>query len=526
MDNKNNKIQNTQNNERKVITKTDDSDYSVKRERAQKISFAKLQELLQRNVGKSFTKTFTQYTKEMLRTYIQSPNSNQDNLREISRFLCRYSMLYKKLLMYYPSMPLFYYNITQQNDFTKKINKNKSIKDYQNVLKSFSNFQLSKDSYSQMYMALRDGFGVFELYDSDNGKVFMPLDVKYCRIYGKTPDGEWIVYHDAAYFDAGNNKDFIYGVNNDGVGTWSEQHIQGYKNYKENGRDYEWYRLDPNTTFCLTTCADDEFYAPLPFFLPLFELILDDIDLQELINNRTALENYVLLISKIPMMKDTDQVDDFGLSLELVQQIQALIDEVVPELIGTAYSPMEIDKIEFPRSNTTDANDELARSVQNIFSNAGASQLVISGGSSTNSVGLKHAIQNDMSTCWTWVEKIESWYNHYLNNVISEGYVFKIHKITWYNQEEYQNMMKDAATLGGSALDYLTSLMGNPYDAYCKLMFENTIGIKDLMIPLQSSFTQSNKKDSGGQTKSDDEIADSTIETRDSEKNEGTKAGK
>ena len=48
MDNKNNKIQNTQNNERKVITKTDDSDYSVKRERAQKISFAKLQELLQR----------------------------------------------------------------------------------------------------------------------------------------------------------------------------------------------------------------------------------------------------------------------------------------------------------------------------------------------------------------------------------------------------------------------------------------------------------------------------------------------
>ena len=271
---------NQNNNTRKVITKTDDSDYSVKRERAQKISFAKLQELLQRNVGKSFTKTFTQYTKEMLRTYIQSPNSNQDNLREISRFLCRYSMLYKKLLMYYPSMPLFYYNITQQNDFTKKINKNKSIKDYQNVLKNFSNFQLAKDSYSQMYMALRDGFGVFELYDSDDGKVFMPLDVKYCRIYGKTSDGEWIVYHDAAYFDAGNNKDFIYGVNNDGVGTWSEQHIQGYKNYKENGRDYEWYRLDPNTTFCLTTCADDEFYAPLPFFLPLFELILDDIDLQ------------------------------------------------------------------------------------------------------------------------------------------------------------------------------------------------------------------------------------------------------
>ena len=75
-----------------------------------------------------------------------------------------------------------------------------------------------------------------------------------------------------------------------------------------------------------------------------------------------------------------------------------------------------------------------------------------------------------MSTCWVFVDKIESWYNHYLKNCVSEGYIFKIHKITWYNQDEYQSAMKDAATVGGSALDYLTSLMGNPYDAYCKLM--------------------------------------------------------
>ena len=86
--------------------------------------------------------------------------------------------------------------------------------------------------------------------------------------------------------------------------------------------------------------------------------------------------------------------------------MQALIDEVVPELVGTAYSPMDLEMITFPKSNTTEANNELAQSVQNIFANAGASQLVISGGSSTNSVGLKHAIQNDISTCWGLVNKM------------------------------------------------------------------------------------------------------------------------
>ena len=512
--------------ERKVITKTDDSDFSHKREFAQRMSFAKFQELLQRNVNKSFTKTFTTYTKELLRTYITSPNSNQDNLREISRFLCRYSMLYKKLLMYYPSMPLYYYNLTQENDFSKTINGNKALKDYQTVLKNFKSFNLQKDSFNQMYMALRDGFSVFELYDSEEeGKVFMPLDVQYCRIYGKTIDGEWIVYFDAAYFDNGDNSYYVQGIDGDTSGCWSDQHVQGYNDYKSKGRDFEWYRLDPNTTFCLTTCPDDEFYAPLPYYLPLFELILDNIDLQELINNRNALENYVLLVSKIPMVDGSDQLDDFSLSLELVQQMQSLINSVVPELIGTVYSPMEIEKIEFPRSNTTSSNDELAQSASNIFTNAGASQLVISGGTSTNSVGLKHALQNDMSTCWVFIDKIQSWYNHYLKSCVSEGYTFMIHKITWYNQDEYQSAMKDAATVGGSALDYLTSLMGNPYDAYCKLMFENAIGIKNLMTPLSTSYTQSGSSNTGGApTKDDDDLSPEGVASRDGGKNAGTKA--
>ena len=64
----------------KVYTKTDESGYEVERKRAQKINFAKFQELLQRNVGKTFTKTFTTYTKELLRNYISSPNNSQANL--------------------------------------------------------------------------------------------------------------------------------------------------------------------------------------------------------------------------------------------------------------------------------------------------------------------------------------------------------------------------------------------------------------------------------------------------------------
>lgn len=507
-----------------VITKTEE-EFKPKREIAQKLAFEKIKELLQRNVSKNVSKTYIQYTRDLLRNYVASPIANQDVLRDISRFLCRNSMLYQKLLFYYSSMPLFYYNITKINDFVNLIEPDGALKDYYKVLSTFDKFNLKKEGSTALYVALRDGIYVGYTYKTDNGIFTMPLDSKYVRVYGKNDSGEWIVYFDATFFNAGNNLDFIYGVNKNGIGVWDDVFKEGYEAFHNNGNDYRWFRLPPEKTFCLLSCPDDEFYAPLPFFLPLFDLILSNLDLTALLDSRTELENYILLVSKIPLIKDSDDLDDFALSLQLVQQMQALIDEAVPDLVGTAYSPMDLEKITFERSNTTDDTDKLSESIQNIFNNAGASQLVVAGGSSTNSVGLNMAIRNDISTCWMWIDRIQSWLNYYIRENISKGYELKIHKITWYNQEEYQESMKTAATLGGSALDYLTALGDSPLLAYSKLTFENAIGIKDIMIPLKSSYNTAtsdiSSDDKGGRPNDDNPDTDPEVSK---EKNLGTKA--
>lgn len=64
-----------------------------------------------------------------------------------------------------------------------------------------------------MYFAIRDGFYVGYMYQNKQAKTFlMPLDVQYCRIIGKNQDGQWVVYFNAAYFDAGSNKELVLGV--------------------------------------------------------------------------------------------------------------------------------------------------------------------------------------------------------------------------------------------------------------------------------------------------------------------------
>ena len=500
----------------KFISKSVDGTYSLKRERAQVVDFAKLQEILQRNVSRTYNRTYTQYTKDMVKTYLRSPTANQDTLREISRFLCRNSMLYQKMIMYLASMPLFHYTITQANDLSEEIDVEKALKGYQKVLETFDRFSLKKDMYTALYLAIRDGFYVGYVYDDKQGRTWlMPLDVQYCRIAGKNEYGEWVAYFNANYFNQGNNAEFVGGV--DGKNTyaaWDQVFIDGYRSF-QNDRNYQWFRLPPEKCLVLMVGPDDDLATPLPFFLPLFTDLLDLLDLQQILQSKAELENYALIVNKIPLVDNgnSGDVDDFAVSMEMVNYFRQLEEQSVPDLVGVITAPFEVDKINFNDSTHASDTDALAKSINNLFSNSGLTQTVVSGGNSTSNLAIKFAQLADQSNVWVWVNRLESWLNFYIRENIAKGYIFEILRITWFNEDDYIQKYKDIATLGGPALDYLSVVEGSPYKAINKIRFENAIGVKDIMIPLQSSYNSSS--DSVGRPQSDDsELSGSAERTR------------
>ena len=269
------------------------------------------------------------------------------------------------------------------------------MKAYQDVLIKLQQINMKKEFSTAIATALRDGAFYGFVYDGEGDRFFIyGLDPKYCKVSAITNNGEYIIAFDAAYFDAGNNKEYLYGVNEDGEGTWDQVFIEGYETYKNQGQDYRWFDLPQEKTLCLL--ADEEADMPLPYFLPVFVSLLDLLDLEQILMSKTELENYVLLVSKIPLMDGTKEVDDFAVSLELVQFVQNLLNEVVPSLVGTAYTPCDLDVVTFNKANSAEDTDKLAQSMSNLFSNLGISELVVSGGkSSTTLYGLAHSIQND-----------------------------------------------------------------------------------------------------------------------------------
>lgn len=509
-------------NETKIITKSsDDTGYYAKRDRAQKINFEKLQEIIQRNVSRSVSKTYTQYTRSLLDTYTANPATNLNSIIEISRFLTRVSMLYKNMIEYYSTMPLYTYNITPTFDWTKSISESKMLKDYESILKIFNTFNMPKELYNVISNTIRDGMYVGYMYYSEgNGMFLMPLDIKYLRISGKTATGEWIVYMDASYFDANDNSIYVKGVNNDGVGVWADVFVQGYNDYKANGRDYQWFRLPPENTLCIISSTDDEFSVPLPYYLPLFKSLLQLLDTESLIAEKAEIQNYKLILNKIPLL-NSDDVDDFSVSLELLYDFQAVLEKIIPDNIGIGMTPCSTEVIDFEKSASAAETDELAKAMNNLFSNAGINKLIVSSGESSNANGIKYSIANDLGKISVYIRRIESWLNYFIATNISEGYYLRIFDQTQYNRDDFIQQRKDGATLGTSKMDYLCALGDTPYIAYCKLRFESMVlNVEQYMKPLQSSYNTASSGEVGAPEKDEDELSPEGQATRDSGKNE------
>ncbi len=510
--------------ERKLITRSDTNEYTLKRERGQTISFAKIQELLLRNVTKNENKTYTQFTRELLDRYAQSPSSNLDKIREISRFLTRVSMLYKLMIYYLSTLPIYTYNITPISDYTSDYNTEKILKNYEKVLKIFHSFNMSDSLMNIIGNTIRDGMSVNYMYNSEkDGMFFMPLDINYCRIRGKTSEGQWIVWMDASYFDSGNNKDFIYGVNQDGIGVWDQCFIDGYEQYKTYGRDYQWFGLPPENTFCMIAGTDDEFSVPLPYFLPIFNSLLRLLDTEALVADKEQLQNYKLILNKIPLIKNSQNVDDFSISFEMVEYFNNLLKEIVPDLVGVGTSPFEgTDVIDFNKSVSAVETDELNKAMNNLFQNAGINKLIVSSGDSSNANGIKYSNANDLGKVSVYLKRIESWFNYWIKHNVSDGFYLEIFPETWYNRDDFIKEKKEAASLGCSKMDYLCAQGQTPYTAYNKLKFETlALDISKYMIPLQSTYTQSGSSNEGGAPKKDDdELSEEGQKTRDSGKND------
>lgn len=467
------------------------------------------------------TKTYTVYSKESLRTYLKNPltDTNQKNLRKLSQFLYVLSSQYRRIISYFAThIDLSAYNVIPNVSITEDNDDEKILQNYEETLKWVEKMNLQGQIHGILTTILREDCFYGYIYYEDgeeqdrNSFIIIPLNADYCKISSVNYNGTLNCAFDFSFFDSSTNSIYLE--------YWDKEFTTGYNAYKKDSKQ-RWAELDPERTVVFKMDYD-QLDRVIPPFASLFEDIIDLIDLRGITSVKDKLSIYKLLVAKIDTLSNAQNPDDFAVSLDLAVDFYNKIAQILPEEIGLALSPMEIEPITFDK-DATDETNSISKANKNLWESAGVSQ-IMDNSKLTGSTAVTAAMRFDA----LFVQKpllwqIEARVNMFLDYVLTDnGMRVKYMPVSPYLKDEVIKNVKEACTLGFPMKTQLAALMGmSPLDMNSMLHLENDIlKLQDKMVPLQSTYTQTGGSDTGGAPeKPNEELTDDGADTKDQEKN-------
>ena len=464
--------------------------------------------------------TYTTYSRESLRSYLQNPasESNQKNLRKLSNYLYTVSHVYRRLINFkayqiqlkswtvYPDVPL-----TEEPDVES------ILQNYDTVTKYIRNMDMKSQILKCMLQAWKNDivFGFCYGDPENDGEFFIHLlDPDYCKISSQQYyRGVLNFAFDFSYFDSGTNAYYL--------DIYDPIFKKLYNKYKSDNSQ-RWAELPIENTFCLKINIDTLDY-PIPPLSGLFDSIISLADLQAVQDLKDELEAYKLIYAKIDTISGTKDVDDFEIDLELANKFFQKLQSAMPENVAIAMSPMKLEAIDFNSNNANDVNI-ISEAYENIINANGG--IVLNQNKITNSASFKLALQFDSMDAMAPVEQINAWLNLWILNHLGEtGMVAEYSDVSPYFVDDRIDQLLKVAQYSVPCKMELASLLGvNPVKERGMSYLEKALGIgtDSWNQPLVSSNTQSGENGDGsdGRPKSDEPLSDEGEKTKDGEKNQ------
>ena len=451
----------------------------------------------------STTKTWTVFSKDNLRSYLQNPYSSnsQNSLRNLAKFLYTLSFPLRRIINYFASLPDFSaYKVNLDFSLVEENDEEALLQDYEDACRFIRKMNLEMNMFKLLVIAWREGIVYFQPYQDDDGTMLlMPLDSQYCKISSVGYNNLLHIAYDFSFFN---------GANAFYLDVWDPEYKKKFNSYSKDS-SLRWQELDTARAFKIDLSDIDLVLSP---FASLFEALIDLVDLQALMNVKDSLDIYKLLVMKIPIL-DSKSPDDLALSLTTAMKFYQKALEVLPPEIGAILSPgMDVDSVSFDKNATSDTN-AIADSYQNVVEQTGISQIFdssrLTGASSVKMSMLADALMATKGI----IKQIEAFVNEriLLEYPNSKAYI-KFIEVTTYTKEDRINKVKDAAALGLPVkMEYLSLLGYDPLESIASDWMETKLGlaVDKFMHPLVSSYTQSGTSDTGGApTKEDGNLTD------------------
>lgn len=461
--------------------------------------FANIGRLILRDLNSNTSSpTFYKYTKEQIIGFLKDPYKNQQNIRDAIIHIYAVSAHFRRLIQYFTSLTDLSYVVSPFNTDTTTAKVKSTRKNYNKTQDFLASMDIKNQFEKVVTACLREDVFYGTAWITSGSVIIQQLPTEYCGI-AVIEDNVLNVSFDFSYFDSRQAL----------LDMYPDEFRIKYGLYQTDRMNKRWQELDAPNSFAVK-CSNDILTHAIPPFAGILRDIYELEDFRDLRLTKAELENYAMLVMKLGI----DSNGDWELDYKKAKQFFDNLSSVLPDEVGAVLSPMEISKIGFERTNSTEINN-VTEAEQNMYTAAGTSSLLFNNAKAAASA-LKLSIQVDQALTYGIVKSIEGVVNRLLHRQ-SFGRNFKATflDVSRFNRKEAGDAYIKACQFGIPMVSYYAASQGmSQVELDCMNFLENDVlDFRNRFMPLQSSSTMSSSGAStnspGRPTKDDDELTES-----------------
>lgn len=420
-----------------------------------------------------------EYSKEEIIKIIDSGSMTER--QSLSRNYFNKDGVYKRLIIHYATLLKYAGVLIPNPAYGKNLSTEHISKRYHSAIDFIEKIGLPDFFTNCAIKAYTDGcyYGVITKVDKNTFSV-LDLPVQYCVSNFKDFFGNDIIQFNVTYFNTiANNQDREAALN-----TYPKIISSAYRKFSKGKRTDPWVSLPTEDTICFPT------FNGLPPFLTVIPSTLEYKEAVEREAEKEEEEIKKIIVQKIPHNSSTNEL------LFEPDEAEEIHSGTVGMMKGeknirvlTTYA--DVDAI-VSKTSADSVSTTLENMLNSIYLEAGASNQLFS---ATGSNSTDASNKNDLAFVMVLAYKFSRFVTNIVNSLYANGNInfkYAILPITWQNQSEY---ISDSFKLAGSGYSWLLPALAMDLSqrdiVNIKDLENDVLGLKDKMIPIGSTYTQS-----------------------------------
>lgn len=427
-----------------------------------------------------------------LRRALSDPykDTNIDILQQASMVLKATNGIYKRVLNYQSNMHTHDFMIYPM-DVDRVKNASKMQKSYMEAAMHVERYNLKDNACWIKERVLEQGELFTYKIEDANGIILQEIPNTFCKITS-VENGVSKYAINLKKFNERNILSFPKEIQN----LWKRFNNGSIK--EKDLIDKNYYELKDNAV-----AFNLDRFTPkgVPYYCTIFDDLMELEDKKDLKSQSDVIENIKLIHQKFPIDKDTGaSLVDF----DVIESYHRATKTTLPPTAAVTTNCLDLQVVSMGDASAK-LNNTVLSAKDTVFDSAGINAELFNGNKNSNEA-IAMGVIGDGLVSKPLNNMIVNWINYEMKKKKFSGITWAIKMLdsTEFNKDKIIKQTKENMAFGGSRTEFLASNGYTPLQAISVLKMESMLGLDELLVPQQTSHTQSGnengrpKKEDGG----------------------------